>query len=190
MLNNGGIQLEYVHTRSSAIGHVVRHKQYHNGIRVKDAETTIHITHDHTADHAVFNVSENLTIKDVEPSINRRQALGMAKQYLTSSNETSYENVELIIYPDDNGGRLAYEVSIIANSLLGEWHIMVDAKSGEIFEAIDKALYYCNYDHACSSHEHPESTNTLNPISVNGTGFVFDPDPLTCLLYTSDAADE
>ena len=110
---------------------------------------------------------------------------------MTSSNATSYEDVELIIYPDDNGGRLAYEVSIISNSLLGEWHVMVDAKSGEIFEAIDKALYYCNHDHACSSHEHPESTNTLNPISVNGTGFVFDPDPLTLsgLFSGGDFAD-
>ncbi|RQW90388.1 MAG: PKD domain-containing protein, partial [Geobacter sp.] len=61
--------------------------------------------------------------------------------------------------------RLAQVVTIVPDeALFGEWQIMIDTQTGEIFRVEDVACY---------------SEPLFNPLLVDGAGYVFDPDPIT-----------
>lgn len=183
--NKNALSIRHSNTRTSDIGHVVRHKQYYKDIRVKDTEITTTISPNNRVNYALSNLFEHVKVVDVNPQVTAKQATSIAKEHLGIQQTTRIETSELLIYPNKNGGRLAYEVVLIASGLLGEWHVMIDATTGELFEALDKAFYYCKHDKKCM-HEPPgkKKKSILDNLLVpeNGSGYVFDPDPLSSNL--------
>ena len=101
-------------------------------------------------------------------NISRENALQLAKNYLGVNNQISYENVETVVYYNKGSFKLAQKVNIVpAEQVYGDWEILVDAGTGEIFRVEDKACYSNGGD----------TKNKTN--AVNGSGWVFDPDPIT-----------
>ncbi|MGH2651683.1 MAG: hypothetical protein ACRDHK_10785, partial [Actinomycetota bacterium] len=67
----------------------------------------------------------------------------------------AHETTRLVVVPLGKQARLAWQVQMVpAVSPPGDWEVLVDAGTGEVFHAVDRALY------------------------VDGSGYVFDPDPL------------
>ena len=100
-------------------------------------------------------------------NVSRENAFQTAKNYLNVNDELVYENVETIVYYNKGSFRLAQKVNIVPSEQVhGDWEVLVDASTGEIFRVEDKACY----------HGEGEGRNTT---LVNGSGWVFDPDPIT-----------
>jgi PKD repeat protein len=100
-------------------------------------------------------------------NISRENAFQTAKNYLNVNDELVYENVETIVYYNKGSFRLSQKVNIVPSGQgHGDWEVLVDASTGEIFRVEDKACY----------HGEGEGRNTT---LVNGSGWVFDPDPIT-----------
>ncbi|HSP87144.1 MAG TPA: PKD domain-containing protein [Ignavibacteriaceae bacterium] len=113
-----------------------------------------------------YGSKENLNLSPL--NISKENALLSAKNYMGLNDQINFENVETIVYYNKGSFRLAQKVNIIPSAEKhGEWEILVDAGSGEIFRVEDKAYYYDGDD------EKNKRTG------VNGSGWVFDPDPIT-----------
>lgn len=101
-----------------------------------------------------------------EMNISSQQALISAKDYLGIKGSIVFEKSEPGIYYNKGEFRLAQVVTLIpAEEVFGEWQILVDAKTGEIFRVEDIACYH--------------KPMNENPQLVDGAGYVFDPDPIT-----------
>ncbi len=98
--------------------------------------------------------------------ISAGDALVAAKNYLGVTGNINYENSETVIYYQKGHFIPVQKVNIVpAEGLTGDWEVLIDAHSGEIIKAVDNACYFYG--------EH-DGTNT-----VDGSGWVFDPDPIT-----------
>jgi len=98
-------------------------------------------------------------------SISKENAVVSSKNYLGVANERiHYQNAETIVYYNKGTFRLAQKVNIVpSESVHGDWEVLIDASTGEIFRVEDKACY---------DGDDPRR-------GVNGSGWVFDPDPIT-----------
>ena len=110
-------------------------------------------------------------------NINTSDALQLAKNYLGVNNQLAYENVETVVYYNKGSFRLSQKVNIVPSEQVpGDWEVLVDASTGEIFRVEDKAFY---------SHGKGGKNKTTG---VNGSGWVFDPDPITHATTTYGSA--
>src|SRR5690606_3658010 len=77
---------------------------------------------------------------------------------------------------------LAREVTISAQNPMGEWHVFVDAHTGEIFKAVDMACYYEDHDDKDKDGKKKKAQaqkSASASMMATGTGMVFNPDPLS-----------
>ena len=111
-----------------------------------------------------YDVKDAPDLKTV--NVSSDAALLKAKQYLGVKGTLAFEQVKTVVYPDKGHFILAQQVNIVPQvGLYGDWEVMINAQTGEIFRAVDKACY---------SDDDPEKQ-----INVTGQGYVFDPDPIT-----------
>lgn len=98
--------------------------------------------------------------------VSQQEADEMARNYLGITGSLNFEKIETIVYYNKGQFWLAQKVNLVpAEELYGDWEVLVDAQSGEIFRVEDKAFYFRGRGD--------------NPELVNGSGWVFDPDPIT-----------
>ncbi len=173
-------QLQHHATRSTNAGTVVRYRQFYNDIPVNKSEITISISPQNKVVYVANNFSYHIekNVPAATPVISLTSAKSAAKRHLPANKKINYEDARLMIYQNNRMTRLAYEITLLSE---GEWHVFVDAQTGEIFKAEDQAYYYCNHndkkhDHTSCSASHDKSAATT---VVDGTGTVFDPDPLS-----------
>jgi len=163
-------ELKYITTKETPGGYHVHFNQYLGDYPVLNSRINITINRDN---HVVFVMNGSKVKYDVKVdpdlqkiNISSLQALISAKNYLGISGSIAFEKSEPGIYYKQGTFRLAQVVTIVpAEELFGQWEILVDAQTGEIFRVEDKACYF-----------HP---TTDNPLLVDGNGYVFDPDPIT-----------
>ena len=156
-------------TRETPGGYHVRFNQRVGRIPVYQGEVTVTINHDNVVTF-VANGYKKITALaklNATAAISAPSALAQAKGHLAVSGKINLEKTELIVYQNNNETRLAYKSTIVpAEEMIGDWEVLVDAKSGEVFRAEDKSFHYRDRGRVAS----PAST---------GTGQVYDPDPLT-----------
>ena len=163
-------ELKYFITRETPGGYHVHFDQYIGEYPVLNSRINVTISRDNRVVFVTNGSKINYNIKvvnDLEKiNISSEQALNIAKNHLELHGSVAFEKSEPGIYYNKGTFRLAQVVTIIpAEELFGQWEILVDAQTGEIFRVEDKACY-----------DHPSGDN---PQMVNGTGYVFDPDPIT-----------
>ncbi len=169
-LSNDLSELKYLSTRETPGGYHVHFDQYIGDYPVLNSRINVTISKDN---RVVFVTNDSKINYDTKVSrdlkninISPEQALLNAKNYLGLSKPVSFEKSEPSIYYNKGSFRLAQVVTIIpAEEVFGEWQILVDAQTGEIFRVEDKACYF-----------HPGNNN---PQLIDGSGYVFDPDPIT-----------
>jgi PKD repeat protein/predicted small secreted protein len=161
--------LKYLTTKETKVGYHIHFAQYKGDYLVYNS--TINVTIDKN-NRVVFvmngyKVQYGVKINPDLQSINisTDAALVTAKSYLAFNGSTAFEKSEAEVYYNQGKFRLAQVVTIIpSEEMFGQWEVMVDAQTGEIFRVEDKACY---------------SNPWNDPELIDGTGYVFDPDPIT-----------
>ncbi|MCK7589252.1 proprotein convertase P-domain-containing protein [Subsaxibacter sp. CAU 1640] len=164
-------------TRTSRAGSVVRYRQYFGQYPVNKAEVTISISPQNKVVFVMNSYETNINIGNIQPNISAQTAYNLALNYLNITGRIMYTDNNLVIYKNTKMTRLAYEVVLSAEGLSGEWHVFIDAQTQQIFKAVDMAHYHKDKD----KDKKNESTETADRAAapVNGTGLVFNPDPLS-----------
>lgn len=149
--------LKYLAFRSGLATTAVRFGQTHRGVPVYGAEIKVSLNRESTVIF-VMNGYKRVSLDDVAPRIGEAAARSTALAHLRAQGPMLYDRTELVVYPGKSGARLAYRVHVEpGTSPLGSWESLVDARTGELFRVEDQACYG----------------------SANGTGTVFNPDPLS-----------
>ena len=140
-------ELKYFTTKETPGGYHVHFDQYIGQYPVFNSRVNITISRE----NSVVFVSNGSKIQygvktepDLEKiNISSIQALISAKNYLEFSGSVAFEKSEAGIYYNQGTFRLAQVVTIVpAEELFGQWEILVDAQTGEIFRVEDKACYF------------------------------------------------
>ncbi|WP_223034611.1 T9SS type A sorting domain-containing protein [Hanstruepera marina] len=175
--------LRYHATRSTNAGHVVRYRQYSGNYPVNKNEVTITISPENKVVYVMNSYESNVDMANVQPRVSANDAYSAAINYLNVQSDISYSNTSLVVYKNTKIKKLAHEVTISTTEPLGEWHVFVDALNGEIFKVVDMNHYYNEHSDYGKSDSH--DVEVIYPMPreyyrrIDGSGFVFNPDPLT-----------
>ena len=172
-------------TRSSDAGDVVRFRQYIGDYPLLESEVTVNIAPNNHVQMVQSSYYGDAKLLSEEVVVDQRNAEQIAMSYINPTRLMQTESSHLMVYHNSQMTRLAHEVMIIASNPQGEWHVYVDAQTGEIFKAQNELHYYCKHHHS-STCSHPPATFKYDfpglaeaLVPVDGTGMVFDPDPLS-----------
>lgn len=135
----------------------LRFAQVYQGVPVYGAEIKVSLDDDSVVIFVMNGYRRGVSLADVTPVLTPDAARAAALRYLQARGAMQYDKTDLVIYQGKTGTRLAWKVVVEPASPLGTWETLVDARSGEIFRVEDKSCYG----------------------SANGTGTVFNPDPLS-----------
>ena len=144
-------------TREGRAATTVRFKQQISGVRVYGAEITVSIDHNNVV-NCVMNTYKPASLTSAAPVTSAVAARQAAFDLLGVEGTVHYETTDLVVYYNKGITRLAHRVRFSPlEGSVGDWEVLRDAHTGEIFKAVDQAFY----------------------VPVDGTGDVFDPDPLS-----------
>ncbi len=147
--------------RSTPAGTTVRFEQRVKGIRVVAPDVAVTIDPTNKVTFVMNGYEPGLSLADSRSSIDEETAKTAVLTQLGVVDKPAYEKVALVVMPDGKTTRLAYEVRIVTSATPhGDFQGFVDATTGEVISIENIAL------------------------SINGTGFVFDSDPLGTALAT------
>ncbi len=156
--------------RNSLSGQTVRFQQFLNNIPVYHSEITVHIAPNNKVTYVDNTYDASVLKIKTSPSLSKEDAFQLAKEKIKASEKIAYSENHLFIFNPSNAikTKLVYKVIIESDFPIGSWEIMVDAQTGKIIRAVDKAYY---------NKKKKQGSNQKTP--VNGIGNVFDPDPLS-----------
>jgi PKD repeat protein len=170
--------------RQSLSGTVVRLRQRQYGFPVNKAEITIAINHNNEVTYIMNGFRYGVQLASDVPLVSEEGAQNIAYEYLDVKDDVTFSKNELFIHHENRQSRLAYSVKVMFESLSGEWEVLVDAITGEIFRALDIS-HNCGRSHGHGEgcgHDHGDDEcgpARYQSIMATGTGNVFDPDPLS-----------
>lgn len=144
--------------RLSPAGDTVRFEQHVEGVPVYGAEIAVTVDRGANVDF-VMNGYRPVGAVDVRPALAAAEARAAAAAHLDLRGEVGFERTGLVVYHNRGASRLAWKVELEPRTApVGYWELLVDAHSGELFRAENKAR------------------------NVDGDGDAFDPDPLSSAL--------
>ncbi len=158
-------------TRESLSGATVRYRQFVGDIPVYKGEVVVHINNDNQVSFVTANYRPSLALNTV-PTITAEEARQLAHDHLNVTGALYYDVTTLTVYDYNGTSRLAYQVRVETSEPAGNWEVLVDAHSGELFKVADEAYYNLVFE----VNKEPSSGSGTQ---VDGAGYVFDPDPLT-----------
>ncbi len=175
-------EFEYRSTRSGRAGHNVRFRQTVAGVPVWAPETVINIDNQNRVQFVLNEFRPNVSVPSVVPVIDEASARQRAFDHLSVSGDLLTDETNLVIYPTENDARLAWSVRVVPGSPIGDWEAIVDAATGEFLRVKDHAVYH-HSDDETDGDDPPSFAPTADShrthSRVDGTGYIFDPDPLT-----------
>ncbi len=177
-----GSEYEHQSTRSSLAGHNVRFRQTIDGVPVWLPETVINIDDQNRVQFVINEFRSDISVSSILPVIDGATARQITFDYLSVSGDLLTDETTLVIYPTQDDARLAWSVRVVPGSPIGDWEAIVDANTGEFIRVKDHTVYHHGDDDKAG--EDPpslaptaESHRTVS--RVDGTGYIFNPDPLT-----------
>jgi len=157
--------LRYRSTRETTVNRTVRFEQRYQGIPVLDAEIAVSLDRNATVTFVMNGYKPGVALANTAPAVSAARARELALDYLGARQGVSWERTELVVH-HRGASRLAHLVEVVPRvAPLGNWRVLVDAQTGEVFQARDLACY-----------QHPQAPQAP---TVDGTATVFDPDPLS-----------
>jgi len=143
-------------TRQTPAGTTVRFEQRVQGLPVLAPDVAVTIDHSNRVIFAMNGYQPGLSVASTTPLVPEATAHAAALARLGVQGALAYDAARLVVVPEGKVARLAWEVKMIPQvTPNGDWQVLVDARTGEIFRVVDQACY------------------------ADGTGLVFDPDPLS-----------
>lgn len=150
-------------TRSSKAGHTVRFRQHYQGIPVMNSEVTVTISPWNEVNYVLNGFKPDVQLASTTPSVSASTARAIVIESLGLEEPFSFEDVGLRVYDDNGTWKLVQRVEIVPRTApFGNFVGLVDALSGDTLRLWDTSHYG----------------------AVNGTGSVFDPDPLSSAQAT------
>lgn len=122
---------------------------------------------------AFEEVRADETSFDILPSLAADEAVRSALDVLAEGNGQA--SVPVLVIHNPALPRLAWELMVWPEQEPAEFRVWVDARSGEILESFNQVL--AKHDHF--SVIDPDSDANSAAFRTDGSGYVFDPDPLT-----------
>ncbi len=162
--------LDVYFQRSGGVGTTVRFRQSWQGVPVYGGEISLTVKHNRNITMVNNDFVPKVDLADVTPALTQNRARSLALDYVRPVGSVSDETQELVILPTGEGAKLAYRIVFLAMEPMGEWEVFVDAKNGTLLRVTDVAAYH---KAATAPAYRPF------PMLVEGTGNVFDPDPLS-----------
>ena len=174
-------ELEVYFVREGLASTTVRLRQQHQGIPVHQAEIAISISPQKTVSYVANKLAYGLAPLNTTASISAQQARAIVADYIQLGDSPHFEEQELVIFPEIEGGRLTQRVVIASHQPMGEWEAFVNAQSGELLKVTNTSCYHHHHPAATAISSIPPKA-AIPPAEVSfmldGTGNVFDPDPL------------
>ena len=168
------------HVRTSLAGHNVRFRQTVDGVRVYAPETVVNIDRDHRVQLVLNEVRPALSIATTTPTLSGEEARRIAFAHLDVRGTLHHEEIELVVYPTETGARLAWRVFVTPAEPAGDWESFVDAGTGELFRVARRTLFHGHDRSERAPRPIVEAMSSgQQPMRVDATGFIHDPDPLT-----------
>lgn len=168
--------LQHKATREDLSGATVRYRQFVGDIPVYKGEIVVHINNNNNKVSLVTaNYRPSLAV-DTVPAITGEEARQLAHDHLDAQPPFSYDRTALTIYDANNVTRLAYQVRVDGGQVGGNWEVLIDAHTGELFKVMNDVYYNVVYE------VNSQQGNVLEGVRVDGDGNVFDPDPLTTAM--------
>ncbi|KWC43424.1 M36 family metallopeptidase [Burkholderia ubonensis] len=136
---------------------VVRFQQQAAGLPVYGSDIAVTVGKDGRILYVASNAISGAAPKSAKSqAVDQQQALDRARAYLGVNGFVNVD-AQLVAFVDAAGTHTAWKVrGKPQNGPKGDWELLIDAGSGEVLRAEDKAFY-----------------------ATDGTGFVFRPDPLS-----------
>ena len=174
----GTADLEMTNEFTGQAGTVVRFRQTVQGVPVWGPETLVNLDLSKRAQLVLNAYRPDVSLSDVTPTVAAAAARAAAFAHLGASGTLQTDETNLVVWPALNGARLAWQVRVAPADPLGDWEVIVDAKTGALLRVADRNVYH--------GARGGEPIPTALPVVesspqylVDGTGFIFDPDPLT-----------
>ncbi|NND31670.1 MAG: hypothetical protein HKN76_03700 [Saprospiraceae bacterium] len=160
--------------RESQAGTTVRLRQFRQNIPVYRAELAITISPDQfvtfVSSSYQHQIKPNLDI----PQLSAVEAQEVVFNYLDVKGEVTDLKTELVLLDYLKSEQMYHKVNLTTNDPMGHWEALVGAVSGRLLTVEDRACYH--HDHG----DTPKDQEFVKPpMLINGTGYVFDPDPLS-----------
>jgi Zn-dependent metalloprotease len=164
MINTDLSDLAHTSTRETPGGFHVRFQQHIEGYSVYQGDIVVNLDRNHTVTFVMNSYKPRARLDKPAAPISLAHGEQVAKQYLNVQGKMIFEKKETVVYYNRGVTRLAHKITMVpAEDVFGDWEVLVDAHSGEIFRVQDKALY----------------GGSRSGSAATGAGRVFDPDPLT-----------
>lgn len=183
--------LEFKVARERPAGTTVRLKQTWKGVPVWKGGISLTVFPDQSVGMVNNEFVAGVNLASVSPAISSTAARNVAAQHLQITGDIHFATQDLVIVALKEVPYLAHRIVISSNAPQGEWESFVDAQTGELLKVSDIAFYYRHDEE--HGHGHGQEPEALPfPMMVNGTGNVFDPDPLTTAgvsYFTSGYSD-
>lgn len=162
-------QLKAVHVSESPAGYHVRFQQTINDIPVYRSDMTVTIRKsDYTVTAVANNLRPAIRMKSMQPVIDKKTAIDIAMKKLDVKEQPSILKSQLsILDTKDRGPVLTHHVTMVTMKPMGDWQVFVDARTGEVL--------------------HIEDIMRYSKKKADGSGMVFEPDPLTTAGVTYGA---
>ena len=172
--------LQHVATVETPGGYHVRFRQQVQGYPVYQSTLVVSLDRRNQVVFVMNGFKPAARLPHTAPSLSRAEAAKIARRYLDVVSIPYFEQAETVIYCRRGVSRLTHRIAIgFVGQYGGNWEILVDATSGEVFRAEDKTCYH-------GGPQAPQENRS------DGSAWVFDPDPLTRagVFYGGDYADQ
>jgi len=139
---------------------VVRFEQRQQGLRVYGSDIAISVAPNGKVVYVANAAVEGVKPVNIIADKSQADALAIGRQYLGMVS-TSHEKAERMVYVANGQTHLVWRLELVAeDGLRGDWEVLIDAHSGAVLRAEDRAAY------------------------DNGNGTIWLPDPLSQDLAT------
>ncbi|MDP8239258.1 MAG: T9SS type A sorting domain-containing protein [Candidatus Hatepunaea meridiana] len=167
MINSG--QLREAATLRNPYGAATRFIQYYKGIPVLGGSVIAYINNDGTPRSLSGTIAIWSNDNNPNYTISSTQAVNLAIQYIQPKSLRGELKVQKVVLPHSDTPTLrhlnipifCWKIDIPAGTPLGDWEVIIDATHGKVLQVDDRLRF------------------------LNGTGLVFDPDPITASGDTS-----
>lgn len=157
--------------QESPAGYHVRFTQSYQNLPVYQADIVVSIDRKNYVEFLASNYKSGLSLPATVAALSTDASLRIARTHLGVRGELhGPESSRLMVKVEQGQARLAFRVIIPAFEPRGDWEVFVDAQSGEVISVTDMTCF-----HGPKGVDGPG----LSPMKVDGSGYLFDPDPLS-----------
>ena len=184
--------LQTRHVREGLGSATVRFDQFFKGVPVYKGELVLNISENNKVTYVINDYKAIAANFDVTPGLSASAARNIAHTYMNVQGVLQLDAVNLVVQHHAGVSRLAYQVRVVPDSPMGDWDVLVDALTGDIFKCADLACY-CHPKEGDSGKgkggkknkgaqrqgKGKDCASGTALVPVNGTGMVWDGDPLS-----------